>query len=156
MAGCGDQGLLAKPLSAFFASRACPAAAIRAAMEWAIACAQEQIPVIGGFHTPLERSVLTVLLKAASPLVVVLPRPVTTAHLPHEWKLALNAGHLTVVSRVVRRARLSSEAAMHRNDTVARLADTIFIAHAEPGGQLAHQLDAWRQAGAQVKTVASS
>jgi len=35
-AGRGAQGLLSEPLTAFFSSRQCPGAAIRAAMDWAL------------------------------------------------------------------------------------------------------------------------
>ncbi len=50
-------------------------------MEWALEQARQQQPVISGFHSPLEQSVLKVLLQARSPVVVVLARPVVGARL---------------------------------------------------------------------------
>jgi hypothetical protein len=58
-------------MTAFFASRQCPGTAIRAAMDWALNQAREKNVVVSGFHSPLEQSVLKVLMAAHSPAVVV-------------------------------------------------------------------------------------
>lgn len=154
--GRGDADLLALSLNAFFASRICPAPAIRAAMDWAIVQAREGAAVIGGFHSPLERSVMAVLLKARTPLIVVLSRPVATARLPAEWDHALQAGQLTAISHVARTDRLTVDAAARRNDAAAHLARKVFVAHVERGGQLERQVEKWRNGGVQVETVGLS
>ena len=79
LTGKGHQGLLARPMTAFFASRQCPGIAIRAAMDWALAQARAKQVVVSGVHSPLEQSVLKVLLTAGSPAVAVLARPVAGA-----------------------------------------------------------------------------
>jgi len=58
LSGRGASGLLNTPLTAFFASRQCPGAAIRAAMDWALQQARAKQVVVSGFHSPLEQSVL--------------------------------------------------------------------------------------------------
>jgi hypothetical protein len=73
--GCGNQRLLTGELTAFFASRQCPGTAIRAALDWALQQARTKQVIISGFHSPLEQSVLKVLITARSPAVVVLPPP---------------------------------------------------------------------------------
>jgi hypothetical protein len=72
-------------MTAFFASRQCLGTAIRAAMEWALHRAREKNVVVSGFHSPLEQSVLKVLIASRSPAVVMLARPVAGAKLPPEW-----------------------------------------------------------------------
>lgn len=62
--GVGNASLLDHPLTAFSASRQCSGAAIRAAMDWAVEQARSKSPVISGFHSPLEQSVLEVMLTA--------------------------------------------------------------------------------------------
>lgn len=79
--GVGEQTLLAAPLTAFFASRQCPGTAIRTAMDWALEQARARRAVVSGFHSPLEQSVLHLLLEARSPVVAVLARPVAGAQL---------------------------------------------------------------------------
>lgn len=77
--GVGEQRLLDQELMAFFASRQCSGAAIRLAMDWALAQAAKKQAVVSGFHSPLEQSVLKVLLQAKSPVLAVLARPVSEA-----------------------------------------------------------------------------
>lgn len=143
VAGVGAAEALHGPLFAFFASRQCPGTVIRAATEWALRQARERRTVIGGFHSPLEQSVLRLLVEARSPVIVALARPVVSATLRSGWREALVAGRMTVVSDSTRPHRLTEEAAEARNNLAARLADCIFIAHASSGGQLALQGTRW-------------
>ena len=52
LTGKGEQGLLALPAAAFFASRQCSGVAIRAAMDWALQQARAKQAVVSGFHSP--------------------------------------------------------------------------------------------------------
>jgi hypothetical protein len=145
--GQGHQALLSEPLTAFFSSRQRPGAAIRAAMDWALEQARNRQPVVSGFHSPLEQSVLTVLLQARSPVVAVLARPVVGARLPTEWVEPLVQGRMTVVSAATRSGRLTEDMAAQCNEWVALWARQIVVAHASPGGRLAALCDGWSHAG---------
>lgn len=123
-------------MTAFFASRQCPGTAIRAAMDWALEQARTRQTIVGGFHSPLEQSVLRLLLEAHSPVVAVLARPVSDARLKPEWETAIAKGCMTVVSASTEKERLTGEQAVQRNELVAQLANRIVIAHASPGGRL--------------------
>ncbi len=153
-AGRGAQGLLSEPLTAFFASRQCPGAAIRAAMAWALDQARSRQPVVSGFHSPLEQSVLTVLLQARCPVAAVLARPVAGARLPPEWAEPLAQGRMAVVSAAARSGRLTEALAAQRNEWVAALASQIVVAHASPGGRLAALCEGWSSAGRSVRQLA--
>jgi len=150
LTGRGDRELLAKNSTAFFASRQCPGVAIRAAMDWTLVQAGARNVVISGFHSPLEQSVLTVLLQARSPVMVVLARPVGDAKLPSEWAEPLAQGRMAVVSSAVTAGRLTEERAAGRNHVVAQLASQIVVAHASPGGRLAALCDQWHEQGRTV------
>jgi hypothetical protein len=150
LAGTGNPELLDLPMTAFFASRQCPGVAIRAAMNWALQQARLKAVVVSGFHSPLEQSVLTVLLQAKSPVVVVLARPVSEARLPSAWHEAMQAGRMAVVSREQSAERMTKVQAAERNDSAAALAQKIVIAHASPGGQLARSCEAWGKAGYEI------
>jgi predicted Rossmann fold nucleotide-binding protein DprA/Smf involved in DNA uptake len=145
--GRGEQALLDLPMTAFFASRQCPGTAIRAAMDWTVQQARTKNVVISGFHSPLEQSVLKVLLQGRSPVVVVLARPVDGAKLPPEWTDPLAQGHLAVVSAAITATRLTDAVAIARNHLVAQLATDIVVAHASPGGVLASLLAKWQMEG---------
>lgn len=154
LTGVGHQGLLAPHLTAFFASRQCPGIAIRAAMAWALLQAHAKQPVISGFHSPLEQSVLKVLLAASSPAVVVLARPLAGAMLPPEWRGALEKGHLAVVSAAPTVRRLTQQRAAERNALVGPLAHSMVVAHASSAGSLVAQVALWRQVGRPVQELA--
>ena len=144
LTGTGNPDLLELPMTAFFASRQCPGAAIRAAMDWALQQARAKAVVVSGFHSPLEQSVLKVLIQARSPVVAVLARPVSGAKLPPEWVEPLSLGLMTVVSANLTTTRLTNKVAMGRNNLAAQLANTIVVAHASHGGELAGLVAQWR------------
>ena len=147
LTGIGNPDLLDLPMTAFFASRQCPGTAIRAAMDWALQQARAKAVVVSGFHSPLEQSVLKVLIEGRSPVVAVLARPVQGAKLPAEWVEPLAQGRLAVVSATTTAIRLTGEIATARNHLVAHLATDIVVAHASPGGVLASLLVQWQMDG---------
>ena len=144
LTGTGNPALLDLPMTAFFASRQCPGMAIRAAMDWALKQAKLKTVVISGFHSPLEQSVLKILIQARSPIVAVLARPANGAKLSLEWTEPLNQGLMAVVSANLTTTRLTGEVAMARNKLVAQLAKTIVVAHSSPDGALASLMVDWR------------
>lgn len=153
VSGVGEAALLSRPLTAFFSSRKCPGNAIRAATAWALQQAYASKTVIGGFHSPLEQSVLRILIEARSPVIVVLARPAAQAAQRSKWRAALEAGTIALVSQTAKAHRLTTEDAEARNDLVARLADSIVIAHASPAGRLSQQVTRWANSGFAVRPV---
>lgn len=153
--GLGWHDLLDLPMTAFFASRQCPGTAIHAAMDWALQQARDKTVVISGFHAPLEQSVLTVLLEARSPAVVMLARPADGAKLPPAWAEPLAQGRLAVVSTAQVATRLTNERAAARNDHVAQLAATIVVAYASLGGALAYLCAKWQAEGRSLVSLSS-
>lgn len=147
LTGTGNADLLNLSMTAFFASRQCPGIAIRAAMGWALQQARAKGVVISGFHSPLEQSVLKVLIEGRSPVVAVFARPVGGSKLLPEWAEPLAQGRLTVVSVATAATRLTGEVATARNNLVAQLATDIVVAHASPGGALASLLAQWQLGG---------
>jgi len=144
IAGVGNMALLEQPLTAFFASLRCSGRAIRAAMDWAIEPAQARTPLIGGFHSPLEQSVLEVMLAAHAPVVIVIARKLETAQLPSTWLDAVQAGTIAVVSMEELQQRLTTELAIRRNHWIVRHAANIVVAEASPDGSLASCLAQWK------------
>lgn len=153
IAGVGNMALLEQPLTAFFASRRCSGRAIRAAMDWAVEQARTKTPLIGGFHSPLEQSVLEVMLSAHAPVVIVIVRKLETAQLPPAWLEAAQAGTVAVVSMEESRQRLTTELATRRNHWIARHAAHIVVAEAAPGGSLASCLAGWKNERKQVSML---
>lgn len=119
-------------------------------MDWALDQARTRQAVISGFHSPLEQSVLRLLLEARSPVVAVLARPVGEARLKPDWETAIARGCMTVVSGSTQAKRLTREEALQRNELAAQLVERIVIAYASSGGNLARQAELWARRGSQL------
>jgi len=67
---------------------------------------------------------------------------------PAEWRPALEAGRLLIVSRFEQSPRrVDSGSARRRNELVAALSDEVLIVHAEPGGnieRISELVDRWQ------------
>ena len=145
--------LLEHPLTAFFASRRCSGRAIRAAMDWAVEQARAKTPLIGGFHSPLEQSVLEVVMAAHAPVVMVIARQLNAANLPLAWHDAAQAGTAAVVSMDDVQQRLTAEQAIRRNHWIARHAAHIVVAEASPDGSLISCQAQWKAEGMRVSIL---
>lgn len=156
VAGVGNRALLELPLTAFFASRRCSGRAIRAAMDWAVEQARAKIPLIGGFHSSLELSVLEVMLVAHAPVVIVIARNLETASLPAAWREAVQTGTIAVVSMDDTQQRLTAELAIYRNHWIARRAERIVVAEATPNGVLESCVAQWRENKLVVSVLSDS
>lgn len=135
--GIGNPALLDQPLLGIFASVKCPARLILKAHDTAKELAAREQAVIGGFQSPVEKEILTVLLRGAGPIVVCPARGLEGMRIPLAWRPKLEQGQLLVLSPFpahVKRPR--PETIQKRNTLVAQLANELLIIHAEPGGKV--------------------
>ena len=110
------------------------------AQDWANTRDAQSPPVIGGFHTPVERDVLRILLRGGAPVTIVLARAVTgwrpPAPLGTAIRDAIAAGLADIASPFPETHRRTTAASAEaRNRHILTLAQTILIAHAAPGGR---------------------
>jgi predicted Rossmann fold nucleotide-binding protein DprA/Smf involved in DNA uptake len=105
------------------------------------------VTVISGFHSPLEKECLNVLLSGTQPIIVCPARSIERMRLPADWKTALGQDRLLLLSPFEERLRRASAGrARTRNEFVAALADVLLIAYAAPGGRterLCSEVLAW-------------
>lgn len=153
IAGVGNRALLEQPLTAFFASRCCSGRAIRAAMDWVVEQVRAKTPLIGGFHSPLEQSVLEVMLSAHAPVVIVIARQLHATRLPVAWRDAVQAGTAAVISMEDTQQRLTADQAIRRNHWIARRAARVVVAEAASDGSLATCLAQWKTERMQVSIL---
>lgn len=93
----GNKDLLDRELVAFFASRRATDLAMQLACEWAHRIATTEKVIISGFHSPVERRVLDILLAERCSVVVTLGRKLYQQIPPHLHD-AYNAGRILFVS----------------------------------------------------------
>jgi len=142
----GNLDLLALPKTALFCSARCPGHGILPTYDQAAKWRDAGRCVISGFHPPVEKECLQILLRGLQPLIICPARSLPD-RIPPAWKKPLDEGRLLILSAFCSTEnRVSAELACRRNEFVAALADDVFIAHAAAGGHvesLTHRLRAW-------------
>ena len=120
-----------------FCSVRCPGDAILGAYDIARKLRDEGVTVISGFHSPVEKECLRILLRGKQPIIICLARAMGKIRLPADWRGPLDAGRLLLLSPFGTRPRRPTvESADQRNELVAALADEVLIIHTEPGGSI--------------------
>jgi len=142
----GNLDLLALPKTALFCSTRCPGNVILTTYDQAARWRDTGRCVISGFHSPVEKECLQILLRGDAP-VILCPARAMLERLPAQWAIAVAAGRLLLLSPfAAQETRVTADMARRRNEFVAALADEAYIAHATPGGQLeqlAKRLETW-------------
>jgi predicted Rossmann fold nucleotide-binding protein DprA/Smf involved in DNA uptake len=137
LALAGNSAILGLPLTALFCSNQCPGSAILRALDLAAQLRDSNRAVISGFHTPVEKECLAILLRGKSPIVICPARSLDRYRIPADWKSPLAQGRLLLLSPFPTGThRATAETAQRRNEFVAALADEVHIAYASPGGHL--------------------
>lgn len=132
----GNLELLRMPLTALFCSRKCPGDAILKAYDLACELREKKTPVIGGFHTPVEKDMLDILLKGEGPIVICPARGLEGMRISKSWNRALQQKRLLLLSMFDESInRVTKETAHKRNLMVACLVNERFFIHIYTGGE---------------------
>jgi len=123
-------------LLSLFCSAKCPGNLILDTYDLARKLRDAGMTTIGGFHSPMEKECLDLLLRGKQPIVICPARGIQRMRTPRGWKPALDDGRLLVLSpfREADR-RMTAALAIQRNEFVAAIADEILVAHAAPGSK---------------------
>jgi predicted Rossmann fold nucleotide-binding protein DprA/Smf involved in DNA uptake len=125
-----------RPLFALFCSIQCPPTLILQTYELARALRDAGLTVISGFHSPMEKECLSILLQGQQPVILCPARSLEGISITAERKAALARGRLLILSVFTEEERRpTTDRAQERNVVVAALADVVFVAHAAPGGK---------------------
>lgn len=133
----GNLDLLSLPKTALFCSARCPGEVILRTYDQAAKWRDEGRCIISGFHSPVEKECLSILLRGTSPIILC-PARALPKRIPGELKKPLADGRLLILSCFNKNERrVTKELATRRNLVVAALADETWFANITPGGQLA-------------------
>ena len=132
----GPVALLAARRTALFCSARTPGDAILRAHDAARCMRDEGVTVISGFHSPIEKECLRILLRGKQPIIVCPARAIETMRIPTECRAAFDAGRVLFLSPFSKQPkRVTQDSALRRNEVVAALADEAYLAHVTVGGQ---------------------
>jgi predicted Rossmann fold nucleotide-binding protein DprA/Smf involved in DNA uptake len=135
-AALGNGNLLHTRKLGLFCSVRCPGKVILQTYELARFLRYARVTVVGGFHSPMERECLRLLLGGTAPLIVCPARSIDGMRVPPDWRASLEQGRLLVLSPFRgEQRRVTARLAAERNAFVASVADALFVTYAEPGGK---------------------
>ncbi len=147
----GDLGILDSPLLGLFCSKRCPGEIILLAYDIARALRDAGVPVIGGFHSPMEKECLKFLLRGTQPLVVCPARGIAGMRVPAAWRKPIAGRRLLIVSPFgPRRKRVDAPLAERRNRFATALAASLLVLYAAPKSRLERLCSAVLDAGGKV------
>jgi predicted Rossmann fold nucleotide-binding protein DprA/Smf involved in DNA uptake len=136
----GNLELLSQPMTALFCSARCPGNVILRAYDQAAQWRDTGHCVISGFHSPVEKECLRILLRGGPPIIICPARAMPQRIAP-ELKAPLDAGRLLILSAFgPGETRVTADLAARRNAIVSVLATETLILHATPGGRLESSL----------------
>ena len=94
------------------------------------------VVVIGGFHSPMERECLDILLRGSQPVVMCAARRLRGLRIGAAARKALKDGRLLVITPFGDQVKRTTAAqAVQRNELVAALADAVLVPYVTPGGK---------------------
>jgi predicted Rossmann fold nucleotide-binding protein DprA/Smf involved in DNA uptake len=133
----GNLALLERPLLGLFCSVKCPGDLILHTYDLARALRDSAVPIVGGFHSPLEKDCFDLLLRGSQPLVICHARNIENMMIRKSSRAALEGGRLLYLSTFgLKIKRQTAETAKLRNKLVSLLAKLCFVIYAEPGGMV--------------------
>ena len=145
----GKVELLNHEKLALFCSVKCPGSIILKTYDLARELRERNATVIGGFHSPIEKEVLNVLLRGEGSIILCPARGIEKMRIRREYREPLDKGRLLLLSPFPEKVRRPTAAtALFRNRLVAALAERILIAYAAPGSKteaFPRELLAWHK-----------
>jgi predicted Rossmann fold nucleotide-binding protein DprA/Smf involved in DNA uptake len=150
----GDTALLDLPLVGLLCSIRLTGSAILGLYDLALALRNAGVPVIGGFHTPMERECLQILLRGKQPVVVCPARSMEKMRVPLSWRRPLTEGRLLALSSFEPgRRRSTAQQADLRNRMIVTLARSLIVGYAAPESRTEKLCREAMEAGKPVYTL---
>jgi hypothetical protein len=131
----------------------CPGSVIIQILDAARDLRDAGVAVIGGFHSPMEKECLEILLRGTQPVVLCPPRGIARLPIGPAGRRAIREKRMLVLSlfpETVRRA--SAQQAIRRNHLVAALAQALWVPHAAPSGKTWEIVQAARERNQPIYT----
>ena len=144
----GNPKLLQSKTLALFCSVKCPGDLIIKTYDLARSLRDSETPTVSGFHSPMEKECLLLLLRGTQPIIYCPARSLEKMRLSKEHKAAVESDRLIILSPFHNQHRMTSAIAQKRNQFVTTLADAVFIAYAAPDSKteaLAKQIVTWNK-----------
>ncbi len=136
LAFLGNGDILKQKKLALICSVKCPGDLILQTFDFMQALRESEVVVASGFHSPMEKECLRILLKGSQPILISLPRSIENMRMPDHYRKPLASGRLLIMSCLPEgQKRITTETALINNRFFAALSDAVFVPYAAPGGK---------------------
>lgn len=153
----GNDKILNNKKLALFCSRKCPPDIIVKALDLAVKLRDQQITVISGFQSLLEKEILDILLKGKQNIIWAHSRNIEKMkRIPIKIKSEIEKGRFLIISNFdEKETRPSMQRGLKRNYFIAEQADEILILHATPGSNTERLALSFRNSNKKLYTIES-
>ncbi len=132
----GNKEILHNYKIGFLCSRKVPANMILQTYDWAIKQRDENVCVVSGFHSKIEKDVFEILIKGTQPIILVLARGMMK-RFDKKIKKLLEENRILILSPFDEKvARPTYKTAQIRNETIAKISDKFYIPFCSPKSSL--------------------
>lgn len=137
MESLGNTSLLDRKKIGYFASSKIASLSVLPTLDWATEVAQhEDVAIVSGFHSKMEREVLDFLLRGKCGIVCVLARSIYKK-IPEKFREAYNSGRVLFIAPFKTSAtRTSRHLCQQRNEYVASISDELVFSSLTPRSSL--------------------
>ena len=133
----GNTSLLDRKKIGYFASSKIATLSVLPTLDWGTEVAQhEDVAIVSGFHSKMEREVLDFLLRGKCGIVCVLARSIYKK-IPEKFREAYNSGRVLFIAPFKTSAtRTSRHLCQQRNEYVASISDELVFSSLTPRSSL--------------------
>lgn len=132
----GDCGILRNRLLGLICSIQCPGSIIIKTFDTIRRLRDAGVTLIGGFHSPMERECLDLLLRGTQPVVLCAAKGLRGVRIGQSARKALREDRLLLLSPFSMEVRwTTSSQASERNKLVTVMAEAVLVPYAAPAGR---------------------
>lgn len=133
----GNNSLLDRRKIGYFASGTIASLSVLPTLDWAAEVAKrEDVAIVSGFHSKMEREVLDFLLRGRCGIICVLARSIYKK-IPDKFSEAYNSGRVLFIAPFkISAPRTSRRLCQQRNEYVASISDELVFSSLTPDSSL--------------------
>ena len=133
----GNTSILYRNKIGFLASRKIASLSVLPTLDWAIEIAKrEDVAIVSGFHSKMEREVLDILLRGRCGIICVLARPIYKV-IPDKYRDAFAQNRVLFISHnTAKSTMVSRNDCQKRNEYIASISDELVFSSLTPDSSL--------------------
>jgi predicted Rossmann fold nucleotide-binding protein DprA/Smf involved in DNA uptake len=132
----GNKDILHSHKVGFLCSRKVPASVVLKSYDWAKEQRRNEVCIISGNHSQIEKDIFQILLNGEQPLILVLARGIMK-RIDAKLLKEVNKNRLLIIAPFGNDVkRITLKTAAKRNEVICDLANELIIGHISPNGVL--------------------